>query len=446
MITRKKFLYLGSLSLLWSLIPSYAFSREIKALSENDTLSLLKKARSYRKHKKLNLATRTYKQVLDIDPTEIRAYNGIRKILLNKKNKEYEVIQLYQKALVYFPDNIRIKRRLYNEYFKVAIGNKKVLQEINFPGRLLLHVRNKYEEMLADYPEKKNLQKQLEKIEKYIELNVDTENPHNNIALKAYRKEQKKNHKRRFDGLSAQKTTSMLAELEAKPVSMDRVQHIREMSKVNVQALRAEKRYSEALDASEVFLNTKSIKDPLFVKQFRDLAKYLHQYDRLLSFEKKNHAAKNSFWSACSLFDAYLKKAARDNSDVDKQTLSLLQFLEDNCAAPDQIFELNTRRIKLLIGINDLQNAFNKILSQCNDMTGISNSHLIDRMNVIIGEYCKKQGEITILQSIVDIALNPKPYLRDENELVKSIALLNSGRSYDKSVHIQNLQQKINSL
>ncbi|MEN2436557.1 hypothetical protein AAH994_14165 [Weeksellaceae bacterium A-14] len=413
---------------------------------ENDTFSLLKKARKYRKHNKLNLAKRAYEQVLDIDATEIRAYNGIRKILLNKKNKEYEVIQLYQKALVYFPDNIKIKQRLYNEYFKAAIGNKKVLLQINIPGRMLLYVKSKYEEMIAESPEKKNIQRQLEKIEKYIHLNVDIGNPHNNFPLKAYRKQQKKNHKKRFDGLPAQRTGLMLAALEAKPVSNDRARHIREMAKVNIKALRTEKRYSEAFDASEVFLNSRNSTDPLFIKQFRDLAKHLQQYDRLLSFETKNHASKNTFWSACSLFDAYLKKAKYDNSGLNPKTTSLIQFLEDNCSSPDQIFELNTRKIKLLIINNDLQSAYDAILSQCNDMIGISNSHLIDRMNVIIGEYYKKLGNTDKLKSLLDIAVHPNLYLRDENELTKQIALLNSGRSYDKPIHIQNLQRKINSL
>ena len=306
---------MGSLGILSVLTPGFLFSNTISN-SNPDTIALLKKARRYRKQGKLNLAKSTYQEVLTIDPTEVRAYNGIRKILLNKKNKEFEVIQLYQQALKHIPNNLRIKRSLYNEYSKAALGNRKVLQQINIPGRMLLHVKSKYEEMIAAYPEKKNLQKQLEKIEKYIQLNLDTENPHNNRPLKAYRKQQKKNHKKRFDVLPAQKTTLMLAELEAKPISNDRAQHIREMSKVNIKALRTEKRYSEALDASEVFLNTKNSTDPLFIKQFRDLAKQLHQHDRLLSFETKNHATKYTFWSAVSLFDAYYRKAEKQKNKL----------------------------------------------------------------------------------------------------------------------------------
>lgn len=436
---------MGSLGILSVFTPGFLFSHTISS-SNPDTFALLKKARRYRKQGKLNLAKSTYQEVLTIDPTEVRAYNGIRKILLNKKNKEFEVIQLYQQALTHLPNNLRIKRSLYNEYSKAALGNRKVLQQINIPGRMLLHVKSKYEEMIVAYPEKKNLQKQLEKIEKYIQLNVDTQNPHNNLPLKAYRKQQKKNHKKRFDGLPAQKTTLMLAELKAKPVSDDRAQHIREMSKINIKALRTEKRYSEALDASEVFLNTISATDPLFIKQFRDLAKQLHQYDRLLFFETKNHTTKNTFWSAVSLFDAYYRKAENQNQSAPAIMDSLMQFMIEKLDDPYQQFEIETRKIKLELLKNNLSQAKDKIITQCGKMMGISSPHSIDRMNVIIAKYCQKKGDDDTKNSIINIAINPKSYLESDDGIKKSISLMNMRRSYENPVHIQNLQRKLSGL
>ena len=436
---------MGSLGILSVLTPSFLFSNTTPN-SNPDTVALLKKARRYRKQGKLNLAKSTYQEVLTIDPTEVRAYNGIRKILLNKKNKEFEVIQLYQQALTHIPNNLRIKRSLYNEYSKAALGNRKVLQQINIPERTLFHVKSKYEEMIAAYPEKKNLQKQLEKIEKYIELNVDTQNPHNNKPLKAFRKEQKKNHKKRFDGLPAQKTTLMLAELQAKPISDDRAHHIREMSKINIKALRAEKKYSEALDASEKFLTQKNTLDPHFIKQFRDLAKQLHQYDKLIAFETRNHTAKNNFWSAVALFDAYCKKAETQSQSAPVVMDSLIQFLTENSNDPNQQFELNTRIIKINILKNNLSQAKEKIITQCTEMMGISSAHFIDRMNVIAASYYKKIGDNEAKNSIVSIAINPKSFVESNDEIKKSIALMNLSRSYENPIHIQNLQRKIASL
>lgn len=436
---------MGSLGILSTLTPGFLFSNVIYK-SNPDTIALLIKARRYRKQRKLNLAKTTYEQVLAIDPTEVRAYNGIRKILLNKKNKEFEVIQLYRQALTHLPNNLRIKRSLHNEYFKAALGNKKVLQQINIPGRMLIHVKERYEEMIVAYPEKKNLQKQLEKIEKYIQLNVDTENPHNNRSLKAYRKQQRKNHKKRFDELPAQMTTLMLAELVAKPISDDREMHIREMAKVNIKALRTEKRYSEALLAAENFLNTKNASDPHFIKQFRDLAKQLNQYDKLIMFESQNHQLKNTYWSAVSLFDAHNRKADNQSQSAPLIMDSLVVFMTEKLNDPNQLFELNTRKIKLDLLKNNFPQAREKIVIQCKEMMGISATHYIDRMNVIIANYYRKIQDDESRNAIVSIAMNPRFYFESDDEMKKSIAIMNMRRSYDNPIHIQNLQKKLASL
>ena len=445
MITRKRFLLLGSLGIVSTLIPGFLFSNTTLQLNL-ETIVLLKKARKYRKQGKLNLAKTTYQEVLVIDPTEIRAYNGIRKILLNKKNKEFEVIQLYQQALIHLANNLRIKRSLYNEYFKAALGNRKVLNKINIPGRMLTYVKGKYEEMLVTYPEKKNLQKQLEKIEKYIELSVDTINPHNNIPLKTYRKEQRKIHKRRFEGLTAQKTALMLNKLNSKLNSVDREGHIREMNKVNIKALRKEKRYSEALLASQNFLNTKDKSDPHFIKQFRDLAKQLNQHDQLLAFEIQNHVSKTTFWSAISLFDAYFRKAEIQNQSPSSTMDILLQFMTEKTDDPNQQFEIATRKIKIELLKNNLSQAKENIIHQCGEMMGISASHYIDRMNLIVAKYYKKIGNDVDKNNVINIAVNPRSFTENSDEIKKSLALMNMGRSYENPIHIQNLQKKIASL
>ncbi|QBO59516.1 tetratricopeptide repeat protein [Chryseobacterium salivictor] len=445
MITRKRFLLLGSLSIVSTLIPCFLFSNTTLQ-SNPETLTLLKNARKYRKQGKLKLAQTTYQEVLVIDPTEVRAYNGIRKILLSKKNKEYEVIQLYQQALIHLPNNLRIKRSLYNEYFKAALGNRKVLNKINISGRMLTYVKGKYEEIIETYPEKKNLQKQLEKLEKYIQLNVDNTNPHNNISLKLYRKEQRKKHKRRFDGLSAQKTTLMLTELEAKPVSDDRAQHIREMARVNIKALRSEKRYSEAFNASEIFLTTNNAIDPYFIKQFRDLAKQLNEYERLLTFEIKNHTSKTTFWSAISLFDAYFRKAEVQNQSPSSVMDILLQFMTEKADDPNQQFEIATRKIKIELLKNNLSQAKENIINQCGEMMGISASHYIDRMNIIVAKYYKKTGNNYDKNNVINIAVNPRSFIGNNDEIKNSLALMNMERSYENPIHIQNLQKKIASL
>lgn len=445
MITRKRFLLLGSFGILSTLIPEILFSKTLfySGVNDSDIKVLLTKAKRYRKQKKYNLAKITYEEVLALDPSEIRAYNGIRRILLDKKNMEYEVILLYQKALVNLPNNIKLKYRLYNEYFKASIGNKKIIQNLNIPGRALTYIRDKYEELLKEHPEKKSIQNQLNKINKYIYLNVDTENPHNNNSLKSYRREQKKNFKNRFNGINSQQALNKLSILESKPFSEDRKRHIREMQKVTIKALRKEKKYADALDLSSSILNNNL--DPYFIKHFRSLAKQQKQYDKLLSFEIKNHNSKRTFWSAIALFDAQVLNS--EYFDTLYPNLSnLLDFIENKASTPNELFEVITRKIKNDIVKNNLTDAKLKIITQCKDMIGTSNTHDIDRMNVIVAKFCKKEGNNNLKSQIVNIALNPKSFVDNDNDFIRILANLNVNRNFKKSIHIQNLQKKINSI
>lgn len=288
MISRKKFLHLAGLGIVSSLAPNFLFANSFESSTTDDVSAILKVARRLRKQGRLNAAKAKYEQILTIDASEIRAYNGIRKILLAKKNKELQVIQLYQQAATYMPTEGRFKQRLYNQYAKAALGNKKIISQLNIPNtRPLLFVKQKYEEMLVlqNCANKKNLEKELAKINKYIALNVDVSDVRKNKELKKFRRDNRNAHKKRFSHLTAQETTVALVNLKAKNSSIDRIPQIREMSKVNIAAYRLEKNYVAALAASKDFLNTIDKSDPYFIKQFRELSKQLNGYDDLISFE-----------------------------------------------------------------------------------------------------------------------------------------------------------------
>lgn len=448
MISRKKFLRLAGLGIVASLTPSLIFSQTFQELPlTDDVKTLLKKARRLRKQGKLNQAKNKYQEVLSIDPTEIRAYNGIRKIFLAKKKQEYQVIQLYQQAVDNIPNNLRIKKRLYNQYIKVALGNKKVASQLNIPGRILVYVKEQYEALLLqNYPGKKNLRKELEKVNKYIALNVDITDSRKNTELKKYRKENRKTHKNRFNHLTAQETTQALSVLKSKAVSADRIPQIREMSRINVMAFRKEKNYAEALNASLVYLNTINKSDPYFIKQFRELSKQLRSYDNLISFEQYNHSKKKNFWSALALFDAYFRKSENENVSGNSMMDSLIQELNIKSRTPQQIFEVITRQIKYNILKDNFGQAKTQILELCKQRMGISDAHTVDRLNLIIAKYYAKQNDSENKNQILKIINNPKGFLENQDELTRHIALINMNRSAKKFIHLQQLQQNINNL
>ena len=449
MISRKKFLHLAGLGMLSSLAPNFLFAKFFKLPSiDDDIATLLKAARRLRKQGRLNAAKTKYEQVLSLNASEIRAYNGIRKILLSKKNKELQVIQLYQQASANIPNDLRIKRRLYNQYAKAALGNKKIIGQLNIPGnRILTYVKERYEELLLqNYPNKKNLEKELIKINKYIALNVDTVDTRKNKELKKYRRENRNMHKRRFDHLTAQETTQKLATLKAAETSADRLPQIREMSKVNIAAFRTEKNYSAALRASYTYLDTIDKSDPYFIKQFRELSKQLNSLDNLIRFEEHNHSQKNTFWSALALFDVYCRQCETQNSAGSSAMDSLVQEISAKSENPQQNFETATRQIKYYTLKNDFANAKIKILALCRQKTGTTDAHSIDRVNLLIAKFYAKQGDSNNKSKILNIINAPKSFVENEDELIRSTALLNLNRSNEKPIHLQQLQQNINNL
>ncbi|SDF51160.1 tetratricopeptide repeat protein [Epilithonimonas hungarica] len=449
MISRKKFLHLAGLGIVSSLVPNFLLARFVESSSiDNDVPTLLKAARRLRKQGRLNAAKNKYEQVLALDASEIRAYNGIRKILLSKKHKELEVIQLYQQASANIPTNLRIKRRLYSQYTKAALGNKKITGQLNIPGgRILTYVKERYEELLLqNYPNKKNLEKELAKIDKYIALNVDIVDTRKNKELKKYRRENRNAHKQRFNHLTAQETVQELAALKAKEPSNDRLPQIREMSKVNISALRAEKDYNGALDAASIYLETIDKSDPYFIKQFRELSKQLNNIDDLVRFENYNHTQKKTFWSALALFDVYFKQSEVLNSPGSSVMDSLIQEISSRSENPQQNFETITRQVKYLILKGDFTGAKTKLFALCLQKAGTSDAHSIDRVNLIIAKFYSRQGSSNDISRILEIVNNPTRFIENEDELTRHTALLNLNRSNNKPIHLQQLQQNINNL
>ncbi len=445
-MNRKEFLSLSSLGIFSIVFQGFKFF-DYKLKPTADLNLLLKNASQLRKQKKFGQAKQAYETIILQYPAEIRAYDGLRKTLLSQKNKEWQVILMFKAALLLNPDNSELKKRLYKEYFNACLGNKKVKNLINFNGRLLSDVLQKFSVFTKNHPNNTDLQKQYERITRLLNCNADMQNPKENQALKTYHKQQYKTFKNRFSELSTSQLESKLAQLQSKPTSIDRKQHIRELHKLIFQKLRKEKNNTEALNKALSYYNTVEKTDPLFLKYIRDLSKFQKKYDVLISIEAQNHTLKNNFWSALALLDAHIKKAEYQNNSVSGVNApSLFLFLEEKMDAPDKKFEVTTRKIKFDLINNQSDSAREKILNQCKIMYGISNTHSIDRMNVLIAKYFKRKGDVSSKNKILNIVGDPKSFIESSDPLISSIALINLNRSDFKPVHLQNLQNIISKL
>lgn len=98
-MTRKKFIILSSLGFFSSLIPNYFFSNSKNSILSFNANALLKQAADLRKAKKYNQAKNLYQQIINQFPNEIRAYDGLRKVMLAKGKQEFEVIKMFRKGI-----------------------------------------------------------------------------------------------------------------------------------------------------------------------------------------------------------------------------------------------------------------------------------------------------------------------------------------------------------
>ncbi|MGG5209256.1 tetratricopeptide repeat protein [Chryseobacterium sp. MIQD13] len=446
MITRKKFLALSSLGAVSLLFPTYLFSKDKSIPVSADVNTLLKNAKDLRSKGKNNEAKQIYQQIILQYPNDIRGYDGMRKAILSQKKKEWEVILMFKAALALNPDSAELKQRLYKEYLNAALGNKRIKNTINFNGRLLADVKQKYENLAQNQPGNKSLNKQYSKICRLLDYNADSQKANKNSALKKYRKTSLKNYKKRFDTITTAQLETKLASLEAKPKSNDRKQHIREINHLIVKRYRKDKNNTAALNRALSYYNNFDKADPLFLKYIRDLAKLQKNHSVLISVETQNHASKKSFWSALALLDAYIRKAEQTSTSVPADASQTILFLEANAFTPQMIFEVTTRKIKmdLLAGRNE--NAKNRILEQCQNMFGIVNPHYIDRINVLTAVYYKKTNNAGGAKKIVDIAIHPDSFVQDTDPIIKSLAHMNLKRSMSKPIHIQNLNKLLQKI
>lgn len=446
MLTRKKFIAITSLGALSTFFPNFLFSSTINLDNLDDLNILLKQAADYRRAGKYYKARTIYDQIISTIPQEIRAYDGIRKIMLAKGKQEFEVIKIYKNALQLNPENIRIKERLFKEYFKAAIGNKRVSSTVNLGKRTLLDVKEKYENFLLNHPNKKNVAKQLERINRMIDSNIDTNlDARKNNKLKLFKKQQRILYKSRFDLLTTEKVNEKLTKLLSKPNSKDRKRHIRELNILYIKRLRKEKSYTLALEKSVGFYQLDKT-DSLPLKMIRDLAKYTKNHDLLINVERENHSLKNNFWSACALFDSLTRKHEHQNTALHTEAETLLSFLINQINEPTHTFEAMTRKAKLLIIRDDLEKARVILLELIKSKWGISTSHVIDRVNVLVVKYYKKSNDIENMNKVLGIAMNPNSFKDETDDLLNGVVKLNINRSHAKSIHIENLQKIVNKL
>lgn len=434
MVTRKKFLQLSTLSLGTLFIPSFFFTKSNFSLLETTDINLLlKNAKDFRKQKKWNKAKDIYQQILQTNPQEVRAYDGLRKCIFQQPKQEKLYMQMLENAVIQYPDNKLLKQRLYSQYVKIALGNKKVSKQKN--ANLLSYTKQKMELLAAQYPNDLCLQKQLEKINNRIGSNAGEIHYKNNAGLKQLHKQNQKSHKKRFDIFTNDQVYNKLAILKSKPYSKEREKHIREFYLILVKRNVKDHNVDQAIVLAKEF-HALYPKDRSAIYWIRRLGRKKNDTQLIIQTEEKNHQTQQTFWSASACFTAIKK---HQNSNIGKLQ-QLLSEMEQKSTEDHQDLICFCKKIELHLLQSQFTDAETKLNLLLKSRAGIKNTSIIDSINVLTARYLAKTQQDSILKKMPYIIINAKDLVTSTDMWEKKIAQLNQYRDFSKPAHLEKFQ------
>lgn len=401
---------------------------------------LLRQAALKRKNGELSLATNLYNQVISLNVNEIRAYDGLRKVLLQSKYKELEVLQLYSVGLNQNPSNLVFRERVAKEYMRLALGNKKFVNQFNSQQDLLELSKSTFLQLKNAVPSNIQFEAQFIKAERKVQQNANNIDARSNSALKSYKKNNRGSFKKRFKDKGVDELESKLSALLAKPVSLQRKTHIKELYKVLVKKYSKNNNPNKAIQKLNALYQFDS-NDVNTLRIARKICKKHSKLSALESFEIQNDAFKNTFWSKIALIDVLIRRYKKDgvgNPSTIENNLSKALKLRFR---PQHYFEVNSRKFKVSIYKGNEAQAKESLLAFADSISGIPSAHYIDRFNLLCVRFFKKFNKNDKALNVISIALkemNKEP----EDEILKKIFEVNQHKAkVIKPIHDERLNK-----
>jgi hypothetical protein len=440
-LNRRKFLSTTILSLVGVGLygsTSLRFDSFSKNVSLDTIPQLLKKAAIKRKAGELLEAKSIYQQIISINVSEIRAFDGLRKTLLLEKFKELEVLQLYNFGLKENPASPIFKERLAKEYMRLALGNKKFANQLDQNANLLEVADSVFLQLKNENPNKRIYQELHSKASLKIKNNANLLDARNNLELKKQRKQNKEDYKKRYDNLSTDVLELKLSNLLSKPFTDNRKKHIAELYIIIIA------KYSRNNDSRKVIQKLNSLYqfNPNDVNTLKLIRKFCKKYSKLSvleKYERKNDDIKESFWSKIALIDTLILRFKKDRVGSINEIQDHLDIADTLKSRPTHHFEINSRKFKISIIKGNRQEAKNNFISFSESIRGISSAHYLDRYNLLCVRYFKKFGDFDSMMESISISLN-ELNKEPEDELMKMLYELNLQKdNKSKMIHNQRL-------
>jgi len=307
---RRNFIWLSSLGLVGlRLFPVASFFSARKE-KVNNIAEMLKIAAIHRKNKNYHDALLIYNEVINIRSDEIRAYDGIRKVYLQSKYRELDVLQLYIDGGIKNPNNIVFKGRIAKEYTRLSLGNKKFSNALG--NNLQNQAKIIFDDIVTANSENVQFVAQRQKIHRKISQRADTVDARENQVLKISKKDNKATYKTRFEDKSTTYLEDKLSVMLEANFSNKIIEY-----------------YNYNDDQNSMYL-------------IRNLCKR-NKLPVIEAIEKLNNSKKNTFWSHIALIGALIKC----NKTSEAQTY--LSASKTKSMYYHHEFEIKDREIKMNI-------------------------------------------------------------------------------------------------
>lgn len=461
-INRRKFistLFLSTLSLpflsntLTDIFISEKFSSPL------DIPRKLKEASILRKKGKWKSAKKIYTQILLAKPSEIRAYDGIKRIILSLDNNNLtDVLQLYLSGLKLNPGQASFYERLASVYSCIAQGNKKLSEKLGSPSELYTLAMNYIEKASELDPQNPVIYSIYNKLKKRKDLKVDIIDSRDNKNLKLLKKSNEielKNALLKKDALELEKNISVLVKKESSPqrtikstilktAQSKRIKQISKLYVASINQLKKDGNISEAIKKSQELYNfTQGSDNALSI--VKKLCFQFHKPEEFIDISRSNHQKKNTFWSGIGLIDCLISQFKHEqiyNLSEAQNHLNTLILKRD---LPIHFFEWEYRNVLLSIYSKETE-AYNKLMNLGNSLIGISSAHIINRFTKLCVIYFLYRNQKENAIQIIDIALKNNSLEIAPNSIYEKVNLVSKNKNTDKEIHKKQLLDLRNNI
>ncbi len=419
----------------------------------------LKEAADSRKNDNWNLAERIYQEIISVRPDEIRAYDGLKKIIQhNFPNDLQKILEMYLSGLNKNPQNALFNQRVATCYASIAQGNKKVAQKLGGTSQLLQKALNHSKKAGELSTKNIPIALQYKKLQKRKQFRADSTDARDNKEFRQYRKENGKQFRKLFTGRDKTKLEAnlerlkqrenarrnLLTSVSGKELTSKRSKQISKLYVASIKSLRKNQNIPQAIKKSkELYQFTQGSGNALFM-----VKKLCWQYNKPEESEailRANHQKQNTFWSGIALFDVLVARYKNKQIADLNEARNILSEASQKTADPVQNFELRSRQLILNIHTQDT-NTYNNLVKLADSLAGTSSTHTIDRFNSLCVLYFSQLKQKENALRVIDIALKNDSQKTESGSVFEKIKIANRDRDDSKSIHRERLLQVRNKI